>query len=50
MKSQCPNKEVCGSCSWSHIPYADQLQQKIQDINGSFKIKELDIHVKEILP
>ena len=45
----CPNKKVCGSCSWSHIPYEKQLQQKLSDINGSFKIKGLDLEVDEIL-
>lgn len=45
----CPNKDVCGSCSWSHIPYEKQLQQKLSDINGSFKLKELDLQVEEIL-
>lgn len=50
MKSLCPNKEVCGSCSWSHIPYEKQLQQKLSDINGSFKLKGLDLQVEEIMP
>lgn len=45
----CPNKDVCGSCSWSHIPYEKQLQQKLSDINGSFKLKNLDLEVHEIL-
>ena len=40
-KSPCPNKEKCGSCSWSHIPYPAQLQQKLSDINGSFKKNNL---------
>ncbi len=48
--SKCPNKEVCGSCSWSHIPYPKQLTQKLSDINGSFKLKELQIECSEILP
>lgn len=48
MKSNCPNKEVCGSCSWSHIPYEKQLQQKLSDINGSFKLKGLDFECHEI--
>lgn len=48
--TQCPNKEICGSCSWSHIPYDKQLIQKISDINGSFKLKELTIECSEILP
>lgn len=50
MKSPCPNKEVCGSCSWSHIPYEKQLEQKLSDINGTFKLKELDLQVDAIIP
>lgn len=46
----CPNKEVCGSCKWSHIPYEKQLQQKLSDINGSFALKELTLECTEILP
>ena len=45
----CPNKDVCGSCGWSHIPYEKQLQQKLSDINGSFAIKKIDLQVDEIL-
>ncbi len=45
----CPKRDVCGSCGWSHIPYQKQLQQKLSDINGSFKIKKLDIRVEEII-
>lgn len=50
MKNTCGNKELCGSCGWSHIPYEKQLTQKLSDINGSFKIKELDLVCSEILP
>lgn len=46
----CPNKEICGSCSWSHIPYEKQLSQKLSDINGSFKLKGLNLVCQEILP
>lgn len=46
----CKNKEICGSCKWSHIPYDKQLQQKLSDINGSFAIKKLDVQCEEILP
>ncbi len=49
MNSECPKKEICGSCGWSHIPYDKQLAQKISDINGSFKIKELKLKVEEIV-
>lgn len=50
MSSLCPNKEVCGSCAWSHIPYEKQLIQKVSDINGSFKLKGLSFTCEEILP
>jgi len=50
MKDLCPNKELCGSCSWSHIPYEKQLKQKLSDINGSFALKELEITCHTILP
>lgn len=50
MTSLCSNEERCGSCGWSHIPYDKQLQQKLSDINGSFKLKKLDLRVDEIMP
>ncbi|MBI3120282.1 MAG: hypothetical protein HYZ08_01560, partial [Candidatus Kerfeldbacteria bacterium] len=50
MPSRCPHPDVCGSCRWSHLPYETQLQQKISDINGSFKLKGLTIRCPEILP
>jgi 23S rRNA (uracil-5-)-methyltransferase RumA len=49
MPSLCPNKEICGSCSWSHIPYEKQLQQKLSDINGSFALKKLEVTCDEII-
>ena len=48
MTSTCPQKEICGSCSWSHIPYDKQLTQKLSDINGSFALKKLDLRCEEI--
>lgn len=50
MKTLCPNPDVCGSCGWSHIPYDKQLQQKLSDINGSFKLKKLELRCEEIVP
>jgi 23S rRNA (uracil1939-C5)-methyltransferase len=50
MPQLCPKPDVCGSCGWSHIPYAKQLQQKLSDINGSFKLKKLDYQVEHIVP
>lgn len=46
----CPNPDRCGSCGWSHIPYPKQLQQKLSDINGSFKLKKLEHQVFDIIP
>ncbi len=48
MNTLCPKPDVCGSCGWSHIPYEKQLQQKLSDINGSFAIKKLKLHVDDI--
>lgn len=48
--SSCPQKDRCGSCGWSHIPYDKQLAQKLADINGSFALKKLSLHCEEILP
>lgn len=50
MSHLCPNKEICGSCSWSHISYEKQLIQKVSDINGSFKLKGLSLKCEEVLP
>ncbi len=50
MYSPCPDKESCGSCGWSHIPYEKQLKQKLSDINGSFALHDVNIHVSEIIP
>jgi 23S rRNA (uracil1939-C5)-methyltransferase len=45
----CPLPNQCGSCGWSHIPYAKQLAQKLSDINGSLKLKKLPQRVQEIV-
>ncbi len=50
MNTLCPKKDLCGSCSWSHISYEKQLIQKISDINGSFKLKNLSLRCEKILP
>lgn len=49
MSDLCPQKDICGSCGWSHIPYQKQLEQKLGDINGSFKIHELTEKVEKIV-
>ena len=46
----CPNKSICGSCGWSHIPYKKQLEQKLSDINGTFALKDLQEKVTNIIP
>jgi len=48
--SSCPNKEICGSCRWSHIPYQKQLDQKLSDINSSFRSHALTLSCEEIVP
>ncbi|MBI5793710.1 23S rRNA (uracil(1939)-C(5))-methyltransferase RlmD [Candidatus Uhrbacteria bacterium] len=45
----CPQKEICGSCSWSHIPYDKQLKAKLSDINGSFGLKKLNLKCDTII-
>jgi 23S rRNA (uracil1939-C5)-methyltransferase len=46
----CPNKEVCGSCSWSNTPYVDQLQQKRNLVNQLIAEAGLPYRVEEIVP
>lgn len=48
--SPCPNKEICGSCSWSHIPYEKQLAQKLSDINASFHSHHVAVTCEKIVP
>jgi 23S rRNA (uracil-5-)-methyltransferase RumA len=48
--SPCPNKDVCGSCGWSHIPYEKQLAQKLSDINGSLALHHVALRCEEITP
>ncbi len=50
METLCPNKELCGSCGWSHIPYAKQLIQKLSDINFSLKLHQIPFECKAIIP
>ena len=46
----CPNKEVCGSCTWSSIPYADQLKEKLRGLNELLEKEKLPYRCDEILP
>ncbi len=50
MASLCPKKNECGSCGWSHIPYENQLAQKLSDLNGSFALKHLNLQCDTIIP
>ncbi len=50
MSDLCANKDVCGSCGWSHIPYPKQIKQKLSDINGTFALQKLDIRCEQIVP
>lgn len=50
MNNLCPQKDRCGSCGWSHIPYDQQLKTKLADINGSFALKKLDLECSIIHP
>ncbi|RME62152.1 MAG: 23S rRNA (uracil(1939)-C(5))-methyltransferase RlmD [Candidatus Dadabacteria bacterium] len=49
-KPLCPNKEVCGSCSWSHIPYEEQLKLKLSALNDSLKKHLVKLSCREIIP
>lgn len=49
-ESPCPEKERCGSCKWSHIPYEKQLAQKQADVNGSLALKSLPSYCDQIFP
>jgi 23S rRNA (uracil-5-)-methyltransferase RumA len=50
MNTKCPNKQRCGSCTWSDIPYKEQLNKKISLINTEFKNNNIEHEVKKIIP
>ncbi|OGC45899.1 23S rRNA (uracil-5-)-methyltransferase RumA [candidate division WWE3 bacterium RBG_19FT_COMBO_34_6] len=51
MRTLCPNKSVCGSCTLSDLPYQDQLNYKLNEINNFIKNKDLGItKIKKIIP
>ncbi len=50
ISSACPKKNICGSCSWSHLPYDVQLKQKLADVNGSLALKGLAFQCHSIIP
>ncbi len=49
MESPCPQKELCGSCSWSHLPYEEQLAQKLAAINQGFAGNGVEIRCEKII-
>jgi 23S rRNA (uracil-5-)-methyltransferase RumA len=50
MNDKCPNKEVCGSCEWSEIPYQEQLSRKLREINQCFEQNGFYYKVSSIKP
>lgn len=48
--SACPNKEVCGSCTWSGFSYEDQVSKKLQQINNAIRTAQFDFQCAKILP
>jgi tRNA (uracil-5-)-methyltransferase len=49
-QDSCPNKDVCGSCTLSDVPYADQLAQKRSGLNQLLEKEKLPYRCDEILP
>lgn len=50
MSSQCELKDRCGSCTWSHIPYQQQLADKLTGINAALSAADLGINCNLIVP
>lgn len=50
MAHSCPNKDVCGSCSWSDLPYSDQLSRKIAQVNQALSAAGIETLITEIIP
>jgi 23S rRNA (uracil1939-C5)-methyltransferase len=50
-KPVCPLFNTCGSCSWQHIDYNEQLNQKKNIVYETLKnIAGIDIEVKDTIP
>ncbi len=49
-RSPCPNKSLCGSCSWSHIEYPEQLKTKLGEIQKALSDVEAPPVCDTILP
>jgi 23S rRNA (uracil-5-)-methyltransferase RumA len=50
MTSKCPNKEKCGSCTWSDVPYKEQLANKLSEINKELADNSIEHECKKIIP
>ncbi len=51
VKPFCALSNVCGSCSWQHIKYDEQLKQKQNIVKETFKkIAGIDVDVPETIP
>ena len=51
VKPFCPLANVCGSCSWQHISYDEQLRQKQNIVKETLKkIAGIDVDVPETIP
>ncbi len=51
VKPFCPMHKICGSCSWQHIQYEEQLRQKKNIVKETIKhITGIDIEPNEIIP
>lgn len=46
----CPQKKLCGSCTWSEIPYHEQLKNKLSLVNQSFIQAGVSVFCKKIIP
>ena len=45
----CDKKEICGSCSWSEIPYEQQLKDKLNNINLTAQKEKIPFKCENIL-
>lgn len=48
--SRCPNKEICGSCTWSVYEYEKQLELKLKGINEALQLNNVEYNCKKIIP
>ena len=51
VKPFCPLHNVCGSCSWQHIEYSEQLKQKKKIVYETLKhITGKDFEINDTIP